>query len=492
MRTENTMLSNQSKYIGSRSYGYVITLLLFLLPLDAVALDVTQLEGPVLGGMLLAAVSFAILTFFKPKIGLFVMLIAMLVATDAGLGGEGGSSRRVSVRAEDLILILVSGGWLLRRAALRNLTVIHHVPINKAVLSMSLVIVAATLIGLFQNTVSLQNGFFFALKRIEFFWLFFMTLHIIESPKEVKLCIKLLLIATAGIAVVGVLQQALVPISEVGGGITMTAGAGRANTLGSFLLIMIGLSLGMFIYSSKQGVLWNFAIFAITMATLVFTKSRGAYVGCIPLLGVMMIITRSRRMISVLAVGLLIGILLASGRFAFSGPLATLLGGQTEDIAHQFKSIGDVFTKGVKADSSMNARVHAWRLAIRDMKRYPVLGKGVGSVRLGKLDNTYVREIAETGFIGFFCLIYLNIVILKSTFELFLMTDSDYVRGVTSGFIGGHIGMLVHGMAMSNFYTILNMEVFWFLAALVMLLYHQHTSGEVDYAYSGVPQYVQN
>jgi hypothetical protein len=84
----------------------------------------------------------------------------------------------------------------------------------------------------------------------------------------------------------------------------------------------------------------------------------------------------------------------------------------------------------------------------------------------------------ETGLLGFILFLYMNLMIFLSVLSLFYMTEDPFTKGITSGFLGGHIGMLIHGWSIANFYTIMNMEVFWFVVAMIMILYHNHITRE--------------
>jgi pilus assembly protein TadC len=68
----------------------------------------------------------------------------------------------------------------------------------------------------------------------------------------------------------------------------------------------------------------------------------------------------------------------------------------------------------------------------------------------------------------------MNISIFFTVLRLFHMTNDFFIKGITSGFLGGHIAMLIHGWSIANFYTIMNMEVFWFVVAMLMILYSNH------------------
>ena len=304
-----------------------------------------------------------------------------------------------------------------------------------------------------------------------------MTINIIQLEDEGKTCVKLLLIGSVVIASLGLLQQIIAPAA---GGLTTTAGYARANTLGSFLLIMIGISMGMYLYDTSKLSLIYFGIFVLLLGTLVFTKSRGAYVSVVPLVGIIAYITRSGKLITIMILGLLFVVSLMFMDVIFTGKVKLLADLHSDDFTQQFQSISDMATKGLQADSSMAARVAFWKASFPKMLKYPFLGRGVGSIALGTADNQYVREILETGLVGFLCLIYMNIVILAASHRVFVMSKDPLIKGFSAGFLGGHVGMLVHAMTISNFYTILTMEVFWFVTALIMLFEYAQRHPEVS------------
>jgi len=347
------------------------------------------------------------------------------------------------------------------------------VPVNGAIVAFSATIVCATTLGFAMDTTPVERGFFFTVKRLEYFWIFFMTLNIIDTEAQAKTCIRLLLFVTGCIALYGIAQFVLFPGAYFGG-ITGTVGTGRANTFGSFLLIMTGLVLGMFTFaSSKRERMAYGMMFLLFLMTLVATKSRGAYVSVPPLILAVVWLTRNRRTIMLLLWGCVLSLMFMLGVMLISPDKSTHWGKQIYDIKKQFQDIGQVLVKGASADSSLNARLTSWKATQPEMVTFPILGQGVGAKPLGTSDNQYVREVLETGFVGLLCLLYLNFVIMLTGVRLFRRTNDPLIKGMSAGFVGGQVGLLFHGVTISNFYTILTMELFFFLTALLMLFYYQ-------------------
>ena len=441
-------------------------------------------DNPFLPVLILIGVMVATLSFLYPRVGLFVMLTFFMISTDMQMTDSVRSTgRSASIRIEDIVLVLVSGGWLLNRAKSRTLSQFRSIPINKSIIAMALMIVAATVFGLIQDTVPLTRGVLFTLKRLEYFWLFFMTLNIMRSDKEVKIATIALIYLSALVALIGVYMFVMLPVSALtGGGTTATSGFGRANTLADFFLIVGGVFVGMLIYSdTRRRMLFYLAISALCVIVIVMTKSRGAYVSVPPLIITIIVLSKSRK--TLLALGIIIILFLGHQLLLFSlgnasGSLADgatiLTQKHTGDVGNQFESIRDVAVGGPAVDSSLNARYSGWVNNIDEIFTNPILGHGVGSVPLSYFDCQHVREMYETGLLGFGVFLYMNLTIFLCTLALFRATDDPFTKGMTCGFMGGHVGMMVHGVSIANFYTIMNMEVFWFIVALIMVLYHNH------------------
>jgi len=416
--------------------------------------------------------------FLYPRFGLLVMMFFMLVSTDIQL--DNSMRRAPSIRFEDIILLIVSFGWLLNRARNRSLALFKSVPVNKPVLFMACIIVISTIVGFISDSTPMKRGVLFSLKRLEYFWIYFMTLNIMDSNKEVKIAIKILLILTSLIAVVGAIQFFFYPMSGLtGGGATATSGFGRANTLADYYLIAGGVFTGLLIYSKKRNMTIVYLIVCVLCsAAIIMTKSRGAYVSIPPLIITLFLLTRSRKFLMSLIVIFSLFIIYSLTMIFISASSSQydnariLVQKHTGDIENQFESIRDIATKGVESDSSFYARYSSWVNNIDKILQRPFIGHGVGSVPLSFFDCHHVREIYETGFIGYGIFLWMNLIIFLSILKLFQVATDSFSKGISAGFLGGHVAMLVHGWSIANFYTIMNMEVFWFLIALLMILYY--------------------
>jgi len=433
-------------------------------------------------------------TVASPRTGLFLLLVAMLFSPEIPIGKM--SQRSITIRAEDVLLILVVAGWVLRQGLRRRLGVFRRAPVNGVVLAMSAVIVLSVFVGLLQGTITHPaRGLFFGLKRLEYFVIYLMVLNVLQSERDLKVALVLFLVSLFAIDVVALVQQWFFPFG-VGtvGGVTSTFGAGEANTLGGFYLMIIPVALALAIRSSRPA--FTVALVGLVLFSLLcflLTKSRGAYVGLPPALAVLTYYERHLLRTHVLMM-LLVGVAAAAvlGVILISAGGGDLLARHVEQISSQFRSLGKVLQKGAKGDPSLNARVKAWRRMRKELTGQvapsqlggeplprgglrprvifqAVFGQGVGAKKLGWADNQYVREVLETGLLGLVVFCWLNVRLWWEVLKLHRRSPLPWARGLALGFAAGQVGLLVHAVTCSNFYTIRTMAPFWFLVGLLCL-----------------------
>ena len=339
-------------------------------------------ENPMFPVLLLLAAIMGSLSFFRPKLGLLAILVFILISSDVTVGRGEETARAVSIRIEDILLALVSGGWILNRAKTRTLSVVKYVPVYKYIVAMSFIIMLATIIGYFQETVTIKRGFFFAMKRLEYFWIFFMVLNMFETKEEGRRAMQIMLWFGAGVAVIGIIQSFLAPASAlVEGGITATSGFNRSNTLGDTFLIYLGLVLGILIFAqSKRRIIFYRILLFMFLIAIILTKSRGAYVAVPPIIFICLYLSRKTRILYILLTLSALALAVYLTPYLFFGKEANILASKhIGDVSNQFESIGDVMLEGTAADSSLKARVTGWRSALPQIFRYPLFGQGCGS-----------------------------------------------------------------------------------------------------------------
>lgn len=163
-------------------------------------------------------------------------------------------------------------------------------------------------------------------------------------------------------------------------------------TYAEVLLMGWALSLAqIFQRHRKAGLFWLF-VFLSTSGGLLCSESRGVWLSMFVLLALWGIVRRKKRVLMSLALLVVAGGIL----FAFSPKLR-----------HRVESL-----RHVAVDPSSNIRLGLWRAAVRTFSADPVLGVGMGNVRLvsgegpdpdrvwSETHNIFLQAFAEAGLIG--------------------------------------------------------------------------------------------
>ena len=122
-----------------------------------------------------------------------LLIIAMLLSPEIDLGGLS-KQQDITIRIEDLLIIVFMLGWLARIAVTKGLTFIRRMPLNRFILFYSIIFVLATLKGMIMGNVSPVKGLFFMFKYIEYFIIFYLASSIIQSEKQVWNFLKIFLV----------------------------------------------------------------------------------------------------------------------------------------------------------------------------------------------------------------------------------------------------------------------------------------------------------
>jgi hypothetical protein len=408
------------------------------------------------------ALAVFVLVFIRTEAGLYLVLFSMLLSPEFGSGGAQrlAEGRGVVIRLEDLLLVLIGFSWLAKMAMNKELGLAVKTRMNLPIVAYVTTTFLATIVGVLSGTVRTSAGWFYVLKYVEYFVVFYLTLNNLRDRAQAW---RLMMTAfvTAGIV-------SLIGLAQIPGGQRVSAPfegeAGEPNTFGGYLLLMIGILAGLALETEHITVrLWSTGLVGLMAVPFAFTLSRASYLGVLPLLLTLAVFSRNRRVVIVLLgfCALLTPLLLTD--FV---PRAV-----KERVAYTFKPEAGqptVRIGKVGFDPSTSERLHAMGDAIRGWMRRPILGYGVTGFRF--LDAQYFRSLVETGIVGFAAFAWLVLSILRSAGDsLGLLRDRDD-RGVVIGFLAGTVGILVHAVGSNTFIIIRIMEPFWFFMAVVVAL----------------------
>jgi O-antigen ligase len=415
-----------------------------------------------LGAALLIVLIFA--SFLNTELGLHIILLSMLLSPEIVVGSVGGISIGkpavkadvLVLRIEDLILVAVALAWFARAAIFKELGFIRKTPLNAPIFAYITVLILTTLLGIFTGNVRPIRGFFFTLKYIEYFVVYFMTVNYVREERQLTRVLTTAFVTCAISAGIG--------ITQIPSGDRVSApfegNFGEPNTFGGYLVLMLALILGYALAAKTLPIQVGWFAFAgLAVVPLLFTLSRSSWLAAIPML-LLLVVLSPRRLMLMIGLGLLIII----------GPMAfpkQVVDRYNYTLNEKFDR-GDIEIGGARLDTSTSARIESWRIGFDAWTRRPLFGYGVAG--FGFIDAQYVRVLVEGGLLGIAAFVWLLWRILRLGWGVRHQCLDTKYQGLTLGYVAGAIAMLVHSIGANTFIIVRIMEPFWFITGVIALL----------------------
>ena len=382
----------------------------------------------------------------------------MLLSPEISIGETTGptSGRGVTLRFEDFLLVVIGLSWLAKNAVDKELGLFIKTPLNKPIFFYILACSVSTGFGIISGDVEIKSGFFFVLKYIEYFIVFFMIANQLKDIDQVKRFIFCILVTCSIVSIIGLLQ--------IPGGERVSAPfegeMGEPNTLGGYLLFVGAVAAGLLIKAENYKVKYLLSLLIFVMIPpFLFTQSRSSYLGLIPVCFILGLLTQRRQII----IGLLLIGLLTSPFFLPSQIKDRILFTfKQEEAAHQVE-IGDI-----RLDTSTSARLLRLKEVLKDWPKHPIIGYGVTGYNF--VDAQYPRVLIETGILGLIAFMYLLFSVLRLAIINMKTVKTSYSQGLVIGFIAGFVGLMFHALGANTFIIVRIMEPFWFVAAIIAVL----------------------
>ncbi len=396
--------------------------------------------------------------FINPGIGLYLIIFSMLLSPEFVVGDTRGATlgRGVTLRAEDFLLMIIAASWFFKAAIDKDLGLFYKTPLNKPILFYALACLVATGLGVIGGRVEAKTGFFFVLKYIEYFIVFFMVANYVRTEKQLKGFVFCLFLTCFIVSVVG--------IGQIAEGVRVSAPfegeAGEPNTFGGYLVFIMAIAIGVFYHvkdiKTRQLLL---LLMVFIIPPFLFTQSRASYLAFIPMLFALGMMMRQR----VIVTGMIAAVLILSPLFLPATVMDRVLFTFTQPEARGQIQVGEV-----KLDTSLSARLSSYQKAITEWPQHPVFGYGVTGHRF--LDGQYFRVLVETGLVGLIAFIVLLAAVFKMAVTHYQQVTTPFAKGICMGYIAGFIGLIFHGLGANTFIIVRIMMPFWFFTGLVFVL----------------------
>ena len=391
-------------------------------------------------------------SFLSTELAVYVLIFSMLLSPEIVLSQQ--SQRDLSIRMDDLLIMVIALGWLARSAFYKELGLIIKTPLNKAILCYATICVLSTLFGMIFGKVRPLQGTLFVLKYLEYFVIFFMVLNNIHSREQLKRYFLALLITAVIVSLYAIIQ---IPMGERVSA-PFEGKSGEPNTFGGYLVLMISLLSGIFLtYTNKKVKGASLAALGLLAIPFVYTLSRSSWMAIAGMYATLLIFSNKRMVLGVL---LILAVL--AGQMIM--PKEVQKRYEKTFMNQPLESKDQVKVGGVYLDLSASERVNSYLKILEDIKKRPLLGYGITGY--GFIDGQYFRTLIETGFIGLSAFLYLLFKIFSTILRTYRNSTDELFKGISLGILVGFAAMLTHAMTANTFIIIRIMEPFWFLMAM--------------------------
>ena len=396
-----------------------------------------------------------IICFFNVRLSLMLLILSMLLSPEIMIGST--SSRDITIRFDDIFLLIMTFGWIVRIAVFKNIGLMLKNPMNRPIYAFSLSAILSTTLGAFYGTVSPMTGFFFVLKFIEYFFLFSIIVNFIKDYKEVNQLLTTMFIVCAIICLYGLYQ------TVTGGDVSapFEGSEGEKNTLGGYLVLMVSVAIGVIIHSeSRREKL--LLILMVTAAGIVIlnSMSRSSWVA-IAVAAFLYFFIIKQKLAYLAAVALAAGLLVV---YMPEEVVERFMYTFTQEWAPHRKF---VTIAGVRLDTSLSGRIFDYLNALRRWPEHPILGFGVTGFAF--LDGQFFRVLIEMGAVGLIVIIWLFARLHKLIVQAMKASLSPRLHGMTVGFYVGFWAMMAHALSANTFIIVRIAEPFWCLAGLTVI-----------------------
>ena len=414
------------------------------------------MDSPLLIG---AALVLFVLAFARTEFGLYVVVFSMLLSPEITAGGGLAERRELTFRTEDFVLIVIGFSWFAKTAVNKELGLVAKTPLNGPIVAYVAVNIIATLLGYLMGSVRTAAGYFYVLKYIEYFAVYYMVVNNLRDRAHARRLVVAALVTAAIVSVIGLTQ---IPSGERVSA-PFEGETGEPNTFGGYLLFMMAIAGGIAVEATSLTIRARcLALVGLMALPFAFTLSRASYLGVIPAFVALTALTTRRRAL----VGMLLIVIVCSPLLLLIAPASVV-----NRVTYTFEPEANqptVRVGKVGLDPSTSARILSFQQALSGWMKRPILGWGVTG--FGFMDAQYARVLVETGIVGFLIFAWLLWSVFKAARSAQRRVVDPMDRGLVIGFMAGTVGLLAHAIGSNTFTIIRVMEPFWLFAGIVVML----------------------
>lgn len=423
----------------------------------------------------LVATSLIYATLRRPELA----LIGILVATSSILFEDQMPriSFGISVHLSDILLLGLMGMIIVRAMVESNFKIVRT-PVDWPLFLFLLVTVVSTLIAVYQSAVEAELARR-SIRVLAYYLTFFAVTNLIRDPKQLNFflgCILLIAIVVAGAMVLQFILgdsvqllpgrvEALVTQDALYEDITRILPPGWSTVMLSFVVLLC-----VFVLERSQLMKWfSLALLFLLGLALVLTFLRSYWAALIAVCSLLVYLFRGQdrvRFLSGLLTILFFGALVMLIVYIDPESRAARLVNASAD---RLGTLGESETFEGQ-DSSLNWRIIENEYAYTAIAENPLIGLGMGTPYRpldSRLDyrnadgtttdgrsfihNGHLRILLQSGFLGYFCLIWISLHFLSRGFKYWRDVTNDRMKAVVLGSLLVYLTIIIAAYANSTF-----------------------------------------
>ena len=391
--------------------------------------------------LILSALLLGFIALFEIRVGLAVLLLAIGLSPELELFGVD------NFRYEDIVFPVIFLVWITKHGLTRR--PFAETDLRLPILIILFLSLVSTLNNKIYGDIDLQSAVFRFGKSVVYYFIFLIVLNALRGLRDMKAFAALMLISSAFVGLYGLTQAS---VFQNAARVTGPPGE-TANVLGGYFVFHMCLATGLLTRAKGGTRLLLIGYLILMFIPFAQTLSRTSYVAFVSGFAAVWFLSKGRTLGPVMALIFLAALL---------SPAA---------VEERLVSIFGIFEGN--APSSWEARVAGWKLLLAYAINAPLLGRGVGDLPLGAVDNEYMLQLHELGVLGLFAFLWLITRTLKTSFRLHKTGQDRMATGFCLGYFAGCIALLVHSIGATTFTTIRTTEPFFFATGL-LYLYHNY------------------
>lgn len=401
---------------------------------------------------------------------LILLASAIAFSPSFGAGELAGGSKIIEIRVEDILLIIFGLAWI------AHLCVSGGKKLKKPPLLVPILVLLgfgflSTLINLIVGTIETDRAFFYSLKEVEVFFLYFYVFYHITSMDSAKRMVWIWIL-------LGVLNAGWISYELLTGstttfyyGPTLFAEPANPFASGIFFVLLFAFSLNVFLYYyvrlpislAKKTI---GALSVIMMAVGAFASgSQTAFFAFVAVLAASILLYTIKSKKPRLVFAYVVIVLLVGGIF-----VGALLADFFPERQFSLQKVAFELDP-----NQTNSRANIWYTTIANSTKHPLAPLiGLGKSFIGEAHNQYIRNFVETGVVGILLFLFLIFAIIRGTLRAFLREKDPFLIGVSGGLLATTLVMLAASMAGEAFLSVKISETYWFAAGITMAVLSLH------------------